>query len=73
MLPSIYILYQQQHLQGVVEAVGFRGQFEEDVWEWFLEVGEGFGSEWESNWMGTWRMVCQMYQTMKGEFSVAQA
>ena len=67
MLPGIYVLYQQEHLQGVVEAVGFQGQFEEDVWEWLKEVGEGFGLQWESHWMKTWRMVCQIYIIMKAK------
>jgi hypothetical protein len=31
---------------------------------WLREVGEGFGTEWESNWMRTWRMVCRMYEMM---------
>ena len=65
MLPGLFVLYQRQHLQGIVEAAGFQGDYEEDVWEWLKGVGEGFGSEWESNWMGTWRMVCRIYQMMK--------
>jgi hypothetical protein len=67
MLPGIYVLYQQEHLQGVAEAVGFQGQFEEDVWEWLKEVGEGFGRQWESHWMKTWRMACRIYIIMKAE------
>ena len=64
MLPGIFVLYQQQHLARTVELVGFQGSYPEDVWEWLKEVGEGFGREWESNWMRTWRMVCQMYNMM---------
>jgi superfamily II DNA or RNA helicase len=66
MLPGLYVLYQQQHLQGVVEAVGFQGESKEDIWEWLKEVGEGFGTQWESHWMKTWRMACQIYIIMKG-------
>jgi hypothetical protein len=53
MLPGIFVLYQQQHLQVIVEAVGFQGDYAVDIWEWLKEVGEGFG-----NWMKTWRMAC---------------
>jgi hypothetical protein len=64
MLPGLFILYQRQYLQGIAEAAGFQGDYGKDVWEWLAEVGEGFGQEWESNWMRTWRMVCQMYEMM---------
>jgi hypothetical protein len=67
MLPGIFILYQQQDLQIVVEAVGFQGDYAVDIWEWLKEVGEGFGQDWESNWMKTWRMVCEIYVRMKEE------
>lgn len=67
MLPGIFILHGSGHLQAVVETVGFCGSYEADVWEWMASVGEGFGSEWESNWMGTWRQVCQMYESMSRE------
>jgi superfamily II DNA helicase RecQ len=71
MLPGLFVLHQQEHLRGVVEAVGFQGVYPDDVWEWLPEVGEGFGRQWESNWMRTWRMVCQWYQRMtKGEETV---
>jgi hypothetical protein len=71
MLPGIYILYQQQHLQVIVEAAGFQGDYVVDVWEWLKEVGEGFGQDWESNWMKTWRMACEIYtiQAEKVELS----
>jgi superfamily II DNA helicase RecQ len=65
MLPGMFILYQQQHLQIVVEAVGFQGDYAVDIWEWLKEVGEGFGQDWESNWMKTWRMACEIYTRMK--------
>jgi hypothetical protein len=65
MLPGMFILHQRQHLCGVAEVAGFQGDYSEDVWEWFKEQGEGFGREWESNWMRTWRMVCQMYEVMR--------
>lgn len=65
MLPGLFVLYQRQHLQVIAEAAGFQGDYEEDVWEWLQGVGEGFGLEWESNWMRTWRMVCRIYQIMK--------
>lgn len=67
MLPGIFVLYQQQHLQVIVEAAGFQGDYGEDIWEWLKEVGEGFGQDWESNWMKTWRMVCEIYAKMIGE------
>lgn len=61
------LLHQRQHLQGIVETVGFQGSYEQDIWEWLGRVGEGFGREWESNWMRAWRMVCQMYDMMRQE------
>ena len=67
MLPGIFVLYQQQHLQVIAEAAGFQGDYKQDIWEWLKEVGEGFGVEWESNWMKTWRMVCQVYTMMREE------
>lgn len=71
MLPGIFVLHQRQHLQGIVEVAGFQGDYEQDVWERLKEVGQGFGSEWESNWMGTWRMGCQIYDIMmKGKSGV---
>jgi hypothetical protein len=63
-LPGIFILYQEQHLPVIVEAAGFQGDYTVDVWEWLKEVGEGFGGDWESNWMKTWRMVCEIYVRM---------
>ena len=43
MLPRIYILFQKEYLQGVIETVGFRGLYPKDMWEWMNEIGEGFG------------------------------
>jgi hypothetical protein len=48
----------------IVEAAGFQGDYTVDVWEWLKEVGEGFGGDWESNWIKTWRMVCEIYVRM---------
>ena len=58
MLPSIFIVMQQGHLQRAVEGIGFRGVYPEDVWEWMLEVEERVGLVRESNWMATWREIC---------------
>jgi len=53
-LPSIFVLHQQQHLAKVVKAVGFQGEYNsDDLGEWLNETAEGFGWEWESNWMET--------------------
>jgi hypothetical protein len=65
MLPSIFILHQQQHLAKGVETVGFQGEYDSDLYEWLNETAEGFGREWESNWMKTWRAVCEMYKRMR--------
>ena len=55
MLPSIFVLHQQQHLIGIVKAVGFQGDYSsEDLGEWLNDTAEGFGWEWQSNWMETW-------------------
>ena len=44
MLPGIFVLHQRQHLQGIVEAAGFQGDYEQDVWEWLKGVwGRGWG------------------------------
>jgi hypothetical protein len=67
MLPSIFILHQQQHLAKGVETVGFQGEYDSDLYEWLNETAEGFGREWESNWMKTWRAICQMYEVMRKE------
>ncbi|KAK6591301.1 hypothetical protein H4I96_12452 [Botrytis cinerea] len=67
MLPGIFILHQQQHLPAIVEAAGFHGDYTADIWEWLQEVGEGFGRDWESNWMKTWRMACEIYARMMEE------
>lgn len=54
MLPSIFILWQQRHLCKIVEAVGFRGNYDgKDLWEWLSMTAESFGSYWHSNWMET--------------------
>jgi hypothetical protein len=42
MLRGIFVLYQQQDLQVIVEAAGFQGDYAVDIWEWLKEVGEGF-------------------------------
>ena len=65
--PGVFILAQKQYLAAVVEAVGFQGSYEEDVWDWLKEEEEGAGGQWESNWMRTWRMICQLYQQMSRE------
>jgi hypothetical protein len=69
MLPGIFILHKRQHLQGIVETIGFQGDYEADVWEWLNEVGEAFGVEWERNWMRTWRQICKMYEMMTQDIS----
>jgi hypothetical protein len=46
MLPSIFILQQQQHLPKIVRAAGFQGKYDsEDLWEWLNRTAEGFGRE----------------------------
>jgi len=62
MLPSIFIVQQQQHLAKIVQAVGFQGMYDsDDLWEWLNETAEGFGAEWSSNWMKTWMFICKIY------------
>jgi len=69
MLPSIFIVRQQQHLGMIVAGLGFQGRYDsEDLWEWLNETAEGFGAEWSSNWMKTWMLICQMcIDTARGE------
>jgi superfamily II DNA helicase RecQ len=69
MLPSIFILQQQQHLDKMVAAAGFQGDCHndcqnEDLQEWLNGTAEGFGQEWESNWMETWATICETYIEM---------
>ena len=46
MLPSIFVLHQQQHLAQIVKAVGFQGEYSsEDLGEWLNNTAEGFGRE----------------------------
>ena len=67
MLPSIFILHQQEHLAAIVEAVGFQGEYNsEDLWEWLNETAEGWGLKWESNWMKTWEAICKKLVAMVG-------
>lgn len=60
---GVFILEQKGFLERVVRmpSVGFRGSYEEDMWDWMGEVEAGQGRVWESNWMRTWRGVCQWY------------
>jgi superfamily II DNA helicase RecQ len=68
MLPSIFVLWQQQHLQKIVKAVGFQGNYNSnDLWEWLSGIAEGFGSYWSSNWMETWSMICETYLVIARE------
>lgn len=65
MLPSIFILHQQEHLQKMAEAIGFHGDYDsEDFQEWLNGMAEGFGREWESNWMKLWELICVTYIEM---------
>jgi hypothetical protein len=65
MLPSIFILQQDRHLQKMVEMIGFQGDYySDDLWEWLNGTAEGFGQEWLSNWMEVWATICQTYINM---------
>jgi superfamily II DNA helicase RecQ len=65
MLPSIFILHQQKHLQKMAKAIGFQGDYDgEDFQEWLSGTAEGFGQEWESNWMELWATICVTYMEM---------
>ena len=62
MLPTMFILHQQQNLRQLVKGVGFQGTYDsEDLWEWLNRTAEGWGREWESNWIATWMLICQLY------------
>ena len=71
MLPSMFILQQQQHLHKIAGLVGFQGEYSHgdsqssDLWEWLNETVEGFGKEWWSNWMETWASICETYVVMQ--------
>jgi superfamily II DNA helicase RecQ len=72
MLPSIFILHEQKHLAAIVEAVGFQGEYNsEDLWVWLNETAEGWGLEWESNWMKTWEAVCKKLTAVVGRAGMA--
>jgi hypothetical protein len=67
MLPSIYILHQCGHLAAIVQAVGFQGDYNSrDALEWLNRPAEGWGLEWESNWMKTWEAICKKLIAMEG-------
>jgi superfamily II DNA helicase RecQ len=61
MLVGIFILDQREGLQGIIQQVGYQGDYGKDIWQWMNEEREGWGLEWESNWMITWRHVCRKY------------
>ena len=54
MLPSIFILHQQERLAAIVEAVGFQGEYDsKDLQEQLNETAREQGLKWESNQMKT--------------------
>jgi hypothetical protein len=73
MLPSIFILHQQERLAAIVEAVGFQGEYDsEDLWEWLNETAGEWGLEWESNWMKTWEAICRKLRAVVGRAGMAK-
>lgn len=65
MLPSIFILQQDQHLEKMARELGFQGDYgSDDLWEWLNGTAEGWGLEWESNWMELWALICTTYIRM---------
>ena len=49
----------------MAEAIGFQGDYDgDDFQEWLSRTAEGFGKEWESNWMELWAMICVTYIEM---------
>jgi hypothetical protein len=66
MLPSIFILQQDQHLEKMARELGFQGDYNsDDLWEWLNGIAEGWGLEWESNWMELWALICVTYVEMR--------
>jgi len=62
---GFFILHQQGKLEEVAKIEGFQGLYEGDIWDWMREIDEGIGLERESNWMRTWRQVCEVYNQMQ--------
>jgi superfamily II DNA helicase RecQ len=62
---GMFILHQEQKLEAVAALAGFQGLYETDIWEWFQQMDEGVRSRRESNWMKTWRRVCNIYMGMQ--------
>jgi superfamily II DNA helicase RecQ len=65
-IPGMFILDRSSRLQTAAEIEGFQGNYEADIWEWMREMDEGVQSEVESNWMKTWRQVCNIYSIIRG-------
>ena len=62
MLPSIFILHQQERLAAIVEAVGFQGEYNsEDLQEQLNKTAREWGLKWESNQMKTWEAICRKF------------
>ena len=62
MLPSMFVLQRNQHLQKIVETIGFQGDYDsDDLWGWLNGTFEGFGQDWWSNWMEVWATICETY------------
>lgn len=68
MLPGIYTLDEMGFLSSIVEGIGFHGEYPDIVWDWMREDGEGFGLVRESNWMQTWRHICEIYMRIRQDY-----
>ena len=70
MLPAMFIFHQRGYLAKLVQKLGFRGEYKgEDLVEWLNSPAEGFGLEWQSNWMQAWEVICETYIVTRGEES----
>ena len=73
MLPSIFILHQQECLAAIVEAVGFQGEYDsEDLQEWLNKTAREQGLEWESNQMKTQEAICRKLSIVVGRVGMAK-
>lgn len=63
---GIFILHKSGNIEAMIRMAGFPGQVESGVelWGWMNQEVEGFGVVRESNWVGTWRVIYQVFVRM---------
>jgi hypothetical protein len=63
MLPWLFILYKEHPnwLESLVRRLGFQGEWKKNTLiKWWSEEEQCFGAQWDTNYMRTWREVCNL-------------